>query len=862
MEVNITSLPLQEVSTSTGKRKANYFVTEDDYSSSIPAQNDSTKRPRISYPTLNIFEDDGRQEEVKQTLKLDTLQSLIDKNPPMIVAELTRENSGYGVLLDKEFDPNVVAAVIKLLGKAVTAKFSSSGLRDLLFTTFSRPNFLSGLNRFICEAQDDVSKIGEFVPLICLILDQIIKQSCSVASKSVIENLLYLCFGVIKETTDNNSTKRMIIDNLAKLQIVKPNQSSQSQTEHPLDSFRNQHVIPTSDELNDNRKPFLRSLLTKGAYDDSEHYLGAHFRLLKEDFVRPLREGLQHFRTSSSSGRDVRVYKWAYYDHACIEGPDLIYYLKLRLPEHFRSNESKKLMFGNILCISCDNFETMILASVKNRDKLCQGLLGIVIEGNENISLKTNVIYSVIESKAYFVSYMHTLKALKELNRVPFEDYIVKGIETNAFPKYINESSAYVLEKKRFFGINNSEEPKVILGNKDTWPSCHDLGLDESQFCALKAALTRQVTIIQGPPGTGKTFLGLKITEILLQNLKVWNTKDAPILVVCFTNHALDQFLEGISSFTQKIVRVGSRSKNANLVRFQLKAIRNSHFYKPTQKSNLSQKLAILKSELSSLYKANEEIKINGILSPSSFTQGKYSVISNYMRGQLKRFTMQQFLTMSERANQSVFGRLDNYSLIPSPQENDFWHSNVFYEPPSHVAKSVPENQVDYELNRDEEYHRMLDESGFDEVSSEKVASQNSSNTLKLEFEITSEEVKNGNPQQRLIEGVIKTISSVELDETMCEILENFNIHVLPLKERLTLYCYWKKKLKGKIQESMNNCELKYKKTLKKVEELSDIEYLNIMRESKVIGMTTTGAARYCKLLHQLAPPIGKCMCM
>ena len=89
-----------------------------------------------------------------------------------------------------------------------------------------------------------------------------------------------------------------------------------------------------------------------------------------------------------------------------------------------------------------------------------------------------------------------------------------------------------------------------------------------------------------GPPGTGKTYVGLKIVETLLANLynvgtcrplfgkgnefsshrsvrkssdidlkKIEqqplqsHTMKKPILVVCYTNHALDQFLEGILDF-------------------------------------------------------------------------------------------------------------------------------------------------------------------------------------------------------------------------------------------------------------------------------------------------------------------------
>ncbi|WP_337219490.1 AAA domain-containing protein, partial [Vibrio parahaemolyticus] len=69
----------------------------------------------------------------------------------------------------------------------------------------------------------------------------------------------------------------------------------------------------------------------------------------------------------------------------------------------------------------------------------------------------------------------------------------------------------------------------------------------------------------QGPPGTGKTYIGTKIAQTLLVNSKF------SILVVCYTNHALDQFLENILKFTDSIARVGSRSKNEAMEKLSLK---------------------------------------------------------------------------------------------------------------------------------------------------------------------------------------------------------------------------------------------------------------------------------------------------
>ena len=82
--------------------------------------------------------------------------------------------------------------------------------------------------------------------------------------------------------------------------------------------------------------------------------------------------------------------------------------------------------------------------------------------------------------------------------------------------------------------------------------------VDNSQLNAIHKCLLYKIALIQGPPGTGKTHVGTILANILLQNLK----KDAQILVVCFTNHALDSFIEDILKYTDDVVRIGGRCKN------------------------------------------------------------------------------------------------------------------------------------------------------------------------------------------------------------------------------------------------------------------------------------------------------------
>lgn len=61
--------------------------------------------------------------------------------------------------------------------------------------------------------------------------------------------------------------------------------------------------------------------------------------------------------------------------------------------------------------------------------------------------------------------------------------------------------------------------------------------------------------------------MGWKIVRALLDNRKAWDQEcKSPLLMVCYTNHALDQFLEGVLEFTPSgIIRVGGQSSSERL---------------------------------------------------------------------------------------------------------------------------------------------------------------------------------------------------------------------------------------------------------------------------------------------------------
>jgi superfamily II DNA or RNA helicase len=92
--------------------------------------------------------------------------------------------------------------------------------------------------------------------------------------------------------------------------------------------------------------------------------------------------------------------------------------------------------------------------------------------------------------------------------------------------------------------------------------------LDPSQQAALRQALQNRNALIQGPTGTGKTFTGGLLCDLILKH------SSETILCVCYTNHALDQFLESLlDKGINQIVRIGSRSKSKRLEQYSLREL-------------------------------------------------------------------------------------------------------------------------------------------------------------------------------------------------------------------------------------------------------------------------------------------------
>lgn len=82
------------------------------------------------------------------------------------------------------------------------------------------------------------------------------------------------------------------------------------------------------------------------------------------------------------------------------------------------------------------------------------------------------------------------------------------------------------------------------------------------------------------------------------------------MLIICYTNHALDQFLEAIAQITQSIVRIGGQSRNKAMDQFNLShlrrqaltpALRATHSFFIDQKNQLRSSIQELQLALRTL---------------------------------------------------------------------------------------------------------------------------------------------------------------------------------------------------------------------------------------------------------------------
>ncbi|KAH6604389.1 hypothetical protein Trco_007835 [Trichoderma cornu-damae] len=361
---------------------------------------------------------------------------------------------------------------------------------------------------------------------------------------------------------------------------IRANYSPGGRHDNDFEDFRKISIFPTADEVSSKDDPFLQRL------DDvfevprelrARNHLDWLFRLLREDMLADLREDLQMAWGQRKARRKPLCFGGLSLVN-CDVGADrsakpftLVLQCRegITFPESKRTPDAKKkyldefknfVKHGSVGAL-CWNKSIIAFGSiVREVEWLIQDPPSIGIQLTDNAGLKCAVKallsqnchqlrFYVVDTATF--AYEPILQRLKEVTEIPIENAILDPAGPPAQYDPPPKLQAFIGELK----IALRNKTPIDLGGK--------LGINfpvkvrDAQLESLINGLESPLGQIQGPPGTGKSFIGAIIARVLME------LTGYRVLVLSYTNHALDQFLEdlmknGIAG--SNMVRIGSKA--------------------------------------------------------------------------------------------------------------------------------------------------------------------------------------------------------------------------------------------------------------------------------------------------------------
>lgn len=290
------------------------------------------------------------------------------------------------------------------------------------------------------------------------------------------------------------------------------------------EDYRMISLIPTTSDIDCCYTPFIEKNILNGKYDNVSHYLDLQFRLFRADFIQPLRSDIERYRrysksTLTKSIKGLKLYRRIKMLNARVSHNGFMCKCKFSVQEQWQQNRNKTIMPGSLMCFSSNNFESFFFGTLSHgsSQEFSEGRFNVCLEGSSSIP-DCDMLYDMIEAPAYFEAYRYNLKVLQGLNEenFPFKKYIV-DVETNISPpSYLSDNPVYTISNGLPASNPESKEFTVKILSEETWPTSNELHMDQSQYDAYFAALTKQLAIIQGPPGKlSYVFLHIQSIEIL-----------------------------------------------------------------------------------------------------------------------------------------------------------------------------------------------------------------------------------------------------------------------------------------------------------------------------------------------------------
>ena len=799
-------------------------------------------------------------------LTLSQVLQLNGKQPEKVLRELLADLKNFQKVLNshKKWSHNEMRGVVALLLELT--KTNGSGLNRLFAEILSyRCNeFTVKLTKYIREIEDfhDMEET-------CRLFLSFLKLLPSEASFVLpVDDIKYVVEEKLALTSDHivfHLTDELVTLAYASRATETDQKKYKTTTKiQPRYDYREEQILPKVIELIHPHLPQLRANIVEGSYSCWEQYYDTQFRLLREDFVAPLRRGIcGHCEGLKGSDiPDVKVYHQVRL-LGCQVGHNGVF-MQLQFDVTHLKNvhweHGKRLIYGSLLCLSHDNFRSIVFATVTERkvEDLKSGKVIVKIESEQSVLKlikRKHVVYTMIESQAHYETYYHVLHSLQnaETSTMPFRQYLI-------------DSRCTIIEPPVHFGMDSSSIIKYMppvydlqkalgvaavfnISDDEKWNNLGTSMLDQSQLEALKLALTKEISIIQGPPGTGKTYIGKKIVEALLVNKRLWDpTSSSPVLVVCYTNHALDQFLEGViemlncdpsdaANADYKIIRIGSRCTNEVVNKFNIHCFRkqsDSHIGYYRARRGLTKNAKKL-SELFSIIEGRKVPQLNKLkpfINPLHYDQ------------------LTQGLLQHSKQNYGLF----NNSDVSKDEEDEY--EAVGVSPNRALMRWL----CGQDQSRDTG-HMGQDKNKGKSTTSRQRGATGDSHTVHIDtFQEAEEEFNkrslDDNEASHFRFDSTQPTFSICTSYTEYQVNKIKDIYKLSLRDREQLYSYWILQYSAKMQDKLQADIVKHMEGSKACEDVSRDADQQLFEHAHLIGMTTTKAAKYQHIIQRVKPKI------
>ncbi|KAH7014058.1 P-loop containing nucleoside triphosphate hydrolase protein [Macrophomina phaseolina] len=344
--------------------------------------------------------------------------------------------------------------------------------------------------------------------------------------------------------------------------------------DNDFSDFRKISILPTPDELT-SKDPFLPRASQVSdrlkSPDGLAFHVDSQFRLLREDMLRDLREELQAALMGTKGRRKAFCV-----EHLGLAGINADgrqpWSLQLRCTEdlpqlpkkstaarkEFLKDNPKFLKHESVACLIADGDVVMLGTLVREEGLLAQKppvlCLQIPEAAMEKALTRSKIAKNIklVQLSTAMFAYEPVLRQLKEIRELPLGEEILRWERGK---RLVTPGYQLTGEMVQFAEILEKTPSHDLSG---VLQLSHRTRLDKSQAACFLAGLRQRVSMIQGPPGTGKSFIGSLIAKAIHDH------SDQNILLVCYTHHALDQFLEDLLNLgvpESSIVRLGSTMK-------------------------------------------------------------------------------------------------------------------------------------------------------------------------------------------------------------------------------------------------------------------------------------------------------------